>query len=183
MDRQALKAELARPAYLWLALLLVLLVSTTAMLVFTSILPDRKALQALESEKASLSARRELARQLAELGPEVNYWASELPEMAAKLHWSGSASDFSGAILDAATLAKVRLDKEINEVRGGETHQVFSKTLYFKAEYPAIERFISELGNLELLVVPGTLSLAPAGEGEDRLGVTLSLTGYAELQP
>lgn len=183
MDSQALKAELARPAYLWLALTLALLVSATAVVVFASILPDREGVQALELEREVLSKRRELAGQLGELGEEVGYWASVLPTMATKLSWSGSASDFSGAILDAATLANVRLDKEINKVRSGETHKVYSKTLYFKAGYPAIEQFIAELARLDLLVVPGALSLAPTGDGDDSLGVTLSLTGYAEVQP
>lgn len=183
MNSEALKAEIARPAYLWLAVILALLVSTTAVVVFTSILPAREGVQTLEREREVLSGRRELAGQLGELGEEVSYWASVLPGIGTKLGWSGSASDFSGAILDAATVANVRLDKEINDVRSGETHEVYSKTLYFKAGYPAIEQFISELARLELLVVPGTLSLAPVGEGEDRLGVTLSLTGYAEIQP
>lgn len=183
MDTRTLKAELARPAYLWIALTLCLLVGTTAVVVLAFILPARQEMQSLQFEQQALIARYERASQLDALGGEVDYWASVVPEMAAKLHWYGSASDFSGAILDAATLANVQLDREINEVRTGETHSVYSKTLYFKARYAAIERFIDELGQLELLVVPGALSLAPADEGEDNLGVTLSLTGYSEAQP
>lgn len=183
MDIQSLKAELNRPAYLWLAVTLVLLVSANAAVVLAYVLPARDGLQAVQQEKAMLIERHQLATQLNELGNEVNYWASVVPQTAEKLNWKGSASDFSGAVLDASILANVRLDKEINEVRSGETHRVYSKTLYFKAGYPAIERFLHELGQRELLVVPGSLSLAPVEEGADTLGVTLSLSGYSEIQP
>lgn len=182
MDNLMLRAELARPAYLWLALLLVLLVSTTAVVVAVSIVPAREALQEARVSYARLSEHRRLASQLSSLREDVSYWASVVPGMAAKLGWRGSASDFSGAILDAATLANIRLDKEVNEVRAADTHRIYSKTLYFKAEYAAVDRFIAELARLDLLVVPGKVSLAPAGEGDDRLGVTLALTGYAEME-
>ncbi|MDY6816543.1 MAG: hypothetical protein SV598_11840 [Pseudomonadota bacterium] len=182
MDNLALRAELARPAYLRLALLLVLLVSTTAAVVAVFIVPAREALQEARESYAALSEHRRLASELSLLREDVSYWASVVPGMTAKLDWRGSASDFSGAILDAATLANVRLDKEVNEVRSGETHRIYSKTLYFKAQYAAVDRFIAELARLDLLVVPGKVSLAPAGEGDDRLGVTLVLTGYAEME-
>lgn len=182
MDNLALRAELARPGYLWLALLLILLVSTTAIVVAASIVPAREALQAAQQNYATLSERRRLASQFSSQRDDVHHWASVVPAMAVKLGWRGSAADFSGAILDAATQANVRLDKEINEVRNGTTHRSYWKTLYFKAQYPAIERFIAELARLDLLVVPGKVSLAPAGEGDDRLGITLALTGYAEME-
>jgi len=182
MDNLTLRAELARPAYLWLALLLVLLVISTALVVAFSIVPARENLQAAKESYATLSEHRRLASQLSSLREDVSYWASVVPDMAAKLGWKGSASDFSGAILDAATLANIRLEKEVNEVRSGETHRIYSKTLYFRAQYGAFERFVAELARLDLLVVPGKVSLAPAGESDDRLGVTLSLTGYAEME-
>lgn len=182
MDNLTLRAELSRPGYLWLALLLVLLVSTTAIVVAVSIVPAREDLQEARESYATLSEHLELASQLSSLRDDVSYWASVVPGMAAKLGWKGSASDFSGAILDAATLANIRLDKEVNEVRRGETHLIYSKTLYFKAQYGAVDRFVAELARLDLLVVPGKVSLAPAGEGDDRLGVTLALTGYAEME-
>lgn len=182
MDRQLLRAELARPVYLAITALLVAMVIGTWYLLLVVIRPAQTELHALEDARVGLVSRQDQYLALDGDRQAVKRWAGVLPEMASRLSWRGSSTDFSQVILDSATRVGIRLDREINELREIRSTRVYSKTLYFTGSYRLLEQFLSELGRQDVLIVPGSLSVEPAGEGSDLLAITLSLTGYSESE-
>lgn len=183
MDSQALKAELRRPAYLMAAVALALLALAVWLVLAGLVYPAQEKARNLQHQLEGITAEIALRQNLEPVAEQAATLGAALPALRAKLAWRGSSGDFSRAVLDAATLTGIGLDREINDVRVGSGHRIYVKTVYFQSGYEGFERFLATLQNLDMLVVPVSVAIAEQADHPDLLAVTLTLNGYSEQQP
>lgn len=181
MGRQLLISEVSRPYAKWVLLAHALLVAIVLAVFVFGVQPAQNKSQGLAKEWAEIKREEAVRRAYAGSEERVEALLEALPQLEEKMQWAGTPTDFSRAVLDAANLAGVTLDQEVNEVHDDSRPVRYVKKLEFRANWERLTQFLKELNDLPLIVVVSSITAAPE-EGAEELSVTLKLTGFLGVE-
>lgn len=181
INRALLASEINRPYAKRLLLVQALILGAAVAVFFVALQPARENSYKLAQERQQFEQQAVLRRAYRGREERVSALYQVLPDLRDKMKWTGTPTDFSRAVLDAANMAGVTLEQEVNEVHDQGSPVRYVKKLEFSASWEALRQFLKQLNELPLIVVVSSISAGPI-EGGEKLSVTLRLTGFSEVK-